>query len=508
MYRDNNALIKKLAEIAEKYVATIKSEFATIASNVQIINCQEIRNVMIGSNAIINGAQSLINGTIDSSEDANTFVGNGVIAKNFIFQKGSTVKDGAMIDASLVGEGSKIGKQFSSENSVFFANSEGFHSEAVAFFGGPYSVTHHRSTLLIAAHVSFYNAGSGTNQSNHMYKLGPLHQCILERGSKTCSSSYLLWPSKVGPFTTVIGKHYSNFDTSDFPFSYITEDEGKSTIVPAMNFFTVGTIRDGEKWPKRDNRKNKDKLDLINFDVLSPFTAQKMLNSQNILMELYGNSYKGQQFVTYKGINIKRLLLKTCNRYYKIAIEKYFGDVLVKKIEKKKPSNITNLFKVSSNGNSGAGEWVDINGLLCTKDRIEYLISEITSGKINSMDDLQSALTNIYESYEDDEWNWFLSNYEKAFGKKIENETNEDLKDFINNWKKSSLKLLNMVLNDAQKEFEGDVKIGFGISGDVDNDFTAVRGIFEENKFVKKLNADIESVNNKCESIINLLNKN
>ena len=80
-------------------------------------------------------------------------------------------------------------KQFNHQNSVFFANSEGFHGEAVSIFAGPYTVTHHKSSLLIAGMFSFFNAGSGTNQSNHMYKLGPIHQGVVDRGSKTGSFS-------------------------------------------------------------------------------------------------------------------------------------------------------------------------------------------------------------------------------------------------------------------------------------------------------------------------------
>ncbi|MCK5850455.1 MAG: DUF4954 family protein, partial [Kiritimatiellae bacterium] len=267
MYRDNAELVARLDELADREVERIKSCRATIGAGSSIRNTSEMINVLVGAYARINGAVSLLNGTVDSSEESPTEVGSGVTAENFIMQKGCAVNDGAMICSSLIGEASKIGKQFSSENSVFFANSEGFHSEVCSMFGGPYTVTHHRSTLLIAAYASFYNAGSGTNQSNHMYKLGPLHQGIFERGCKTGSFSYLLWPSRVGAFTAVIGKHYANFDTSDFPFSYIDESGGKSTLVPGMNFFTVGTLRDGEKWPARDRRKSKKPLDLINFDV-------------------------------------------------------------------------------------------------------------------------------------------------------------------------------------------------------------------------------------------------
>ena len=69
---------------------------------------------------------------------------------------------------------------------------------ACSIFAGPYTVTHHKSTLLIAGLYSFMNAGSSSNQSNHMYKLGPVHQGILERGTKTTSNSYIVFPARIG----------------------------------------------------------------------------------------------------------------------------------------------------------------------------------------------------------------------------------------------------------------------------------------------------------------------
>lgn len=68
---------------------------------------------------------------------------------------------------------------------------------------GPFTVSMHKSSLLIAGMYSFLNAGSGSNQSNHMYKLGPIHQGIVERGSKTTSDSYILWPARVGAFQKI-----------------------------------------------------------------------------------------------------------------------------------------------------------------------------------------------------------------------------------------------------------------------------------------------------------------
>ena len=92
---------------------------------------------------------------------------------------------------------------------------------------------------------SFMNAGSGSNQSNHMYKLGPIHQGTLERGAKTSSDSYILWPARIGAFSLVMGRHVNHPDTSDLPFSYLIEEQNTTYLIPGVNLRSVGTIRNG-----------------------------------------------------------------------------------------------------------------------------------------------------------------------------------------------------------------------------------------------------------------------
>ena len=220
-YRHDRTFTGKLGTLINRYVEEKKASRGSIGEGSRIVNCLKIRNVSIGENAIVSGALLLEEGTIASNRHDPSFVGEGVIAKGFIVLSGSRIDGAAMLDHCFVGQGVRIGRQFSAENSCFFANTEGFHGEACSIFAGPYTVTHHKSSLLIAGLFSFFNAGSGSNQSNHMYKLGPVHQGILERGSKTGSFSYMMWPCRVGAFSVVIGKHYVNFDTANLPFSYI-----------------------------------------------------------------------------------------------------------------------------------------------------------------------------------------------------------------------------------------------------------------------------------------------
>ena len=324
-FRYNEALTKKLLKLIEDYCESRKRDRGIAGSYVKITDSGIIRNVDIGEGTEISGVQLLEDGTLAGSHEDPVKIGQAVIAKHFIVQSGSQISDGVLLDKCFVGQGVRLGKQFSAEGSAFFANSEGYHGEAVSLFAGPYTVTHHKSTLLIAGMFSFYNAGSGTNQSNHMYKLGPIHQGILERGAKTGSLSYMLWPCTVGAFSVVTGKHTTNFEAADFPFSYITAEEGKSQLTPAMNLFTVGTRRDSEKWPARDRRKDSRKYDRIHFDLFNPRTIGKVLKGMEILGELSEKSRKEQEFVSYKGLVIKRLLLRSGLKYYRIAVAIYLS---------------------------------------------------------------------------------------------------------------------------------------------------------------------------------------
>ena len=227
-YRHDPEWIASINRLIDAYVLEKTSETGTIGPGATIHDSGTISGVNIGESAVIRGVSLLENGSITSNAQAPTLVGENVIAKNFIISSGSRIDSGALLDKCFVGQSVEMGKQFSAENSVFFSNSEAFHGEAVSVFAGPYSVSHHKSTLLIAGMFSFYNAGSGTNQSNHMYKLGPVHQGVLERGSKTGSFAYLIWPGRIGAYSVVMGKNMASFDTSDFPFSYINVDHEKS----------------------------------------------------------------------------------------------------------------------------------------------------------------------------------------------------------------------------------------------------------------------------------------
>jgi len=509
-YRHNPGLIETINGMISAYAAKLSSETGSIGTGAEITNTGTISEVNIGEHASICGATLLKNGTIVSNKEAPVHVGENVIAKNFIFLSGSKIDGGALVDKSFVGQGVEIGKQFSAENSVFFANSEAFHGEAVSVFAGPYTVTHHKSSLLIAGMYSFYNAGSGTNQSNHMYKLGPVHQGILERGSKTGSFAYLLWPCRIGAYSVVMGKNLASFDTSDFPFSYINVDHERSILTPGMNLFTVGTRRDSEKWPLRDKRKDPLKHDLINFAFLSPYIMQKVLSALDILLELYEKTSQKQESVFYKGIRIKRLMLKSTRKFYDMAVNIFIGNQIIKRLEKIDGSpDMESIKKEFAPGKGTIPEkWLDLSGMIASEQAVTQLLDDISSGTLDTLERIASALEQIHASYEDEEWKWTTRILAERFDMDVKQPGVDQLLELVTRWESETIKLDKMILSDASKEFDNSSKIGFGVDGDEevrDLDFEAVRGILDENKFIKGIKEEMKQTELKAAELKKLI---
>jgi len=494
-YRHRPKVIQKVQRMIADYTASVTCTLGRVGQGARLINCRIIRNVKIGPASLAEGVNKLENGSVNSCIEDPVHIGPGVFAEDFIACSGSKITDGTIIYKCFVGQGTVLSKQYSAENSVFFANCGGFHGEACAVFAGPYTVTHHKSTLLIAGLFSFLNAGSGTNQSNHMYKLGPVHQGVMERGSKTASDSYVLWPAKVGAFTVVMGRHYRNSDTSDLPFSYLIEHEDESILVPGVNLRSVGTVRDARKWPKRDRRKVSQKLDHINFKLLSPYTIQKMLNGCQLLANLKVTSGETSEYFIYHSVKIRNSSLDRGLKLYAIGIDKFLGNCLIKRLEGKQFGNVDDLRAALKPQTSvGPGQWVDLAGLLAPDEAVQKILSDIEDGQVSGLEQIEESFKAMHAGYSEYEWAWVANVLQQRLGKTLENVTADDILDLVARWRTAVVELDQMLHADARKEFAATAQIGYGLDGRQDTkqaDFEHVRGTFEKNDFVLEIEKHI-----------------
>jgi len=496
LYRHRVKAIKKMEQMIGEYSRSNSSDTGIIGTGSHIMNCREIKNVRIGPFSQAEGCIRLDEGSVNSCKEDPVFIGPGVIMEHFIICSGSIVTESTLIDKCFIGQGCVLGKHYSAENSLFFANCGGYHGEACSIFAGPYTVTHHKSTLLIAGIFSFMNAGSGSNQSNHMYKLGPIHQGIMERGSKTTSDSYVLWPARIGPYTLVMGRHYKNMDTSSLPFSYLIESNDESILVPGINLRSVGTIRDAQKWPVRDRRKDPVKHDQVNFNLLSPYTIRKMFEGRALLNQLKAVSGSASASYAYNNMLIKGNSLERGIQLYQMGIDKFLGNSLIKRLENIDFKTNNELRKrLAPDQDMGKGEWVDLAGLIAPKQVVSKLLDDIESDKINNIEGVTESFRQMHASYYQWEWTWACERIEEEAGRSVNDFTANDIIGMVEKWKKSVVDLDKMLYEDARKEFTLSSMTGFGIDGGDEIkklDFEQVRGDFNSNSVVAAIQDHIK----------------
>ncbi len=441
---DNKPLMDAIKRMVEKSVADARPACSTIGNHVRIINTGVIINTIVDDGCQICGVSRLSNCSICSTMENPIIIRTGVICENTIISGGSHLNGSVKLTDCFVGESCHLENGFTAASSVFFANSYMSNGEACAAFCGPFTVSHHKSSLLIGAMFSFYNAGSATNFSNHAYKMGPMHHGALERGCKTASGAYLLLPANIGSFSVLFGKLMYHPDTRDLPFSYLIAYGDTMYLKPGRNFATVGLYRDIRKWPKRDKRYRGEHRSVVNFDWLSPFTISEVLRGKKILENLRAASGDNVSTYNYHEYVIKAPLLHKGIRYYDMALRIYMGAVL--KRHKPVPPVTT----------AGEGNWIDLMGLLMPQNAEDKIIDDIINGRLDSIEAVNARFKDLHANYNELRWSWSYRIILDYYG--IDELTDEAVERIHQDYVTARREWIALIREDAENEFTlGDI---------------------------------------------------
>ena len=464
-YFKDKQLKDSLTRLINEEIRFTQPERGTIGNGVKIINSKEITNTVVKEDCEINGAARLSDCTILSSKDDSVYIGTGVICENSIISNGCSITNSVKMQDCFVGEACQITNGFTAEASVFFANSYMANGEACAAFCGPFSASHHKSSLLIGGEFSFYNAGSNTNFSNHAYKMGPMHYGTLERGTKTASGAYVLMPAKIGAFSVCFGKLMNHPDMRCLPFAYLLAYGETMYIVPGRNITTVGLYRDIKKWPKRDKRAASSRKSIINFDWLSPFTVGEIVEGKKILENLRQAGGRNVSSYNFQEYIINASSLKKGIKYYDIALRIYMGAVLKRAVKGQwlgKPASEV-----------GLGQWNDLSGLLLPASEEQRLLDDIKNGTIESIREVIARFNDINDHYREYQWTWTYQMILDYYG--LDELTDAAILRIREDYVKARRAWIAEIRKDAEKEFA---------MGDVDQD------VFDD--FISKLDHEID----------------
>lgn len=288
-FRDDTVLQDKLKLFTQQKFDTRRGYYGTIGDRTVIKNCRIVKDVMVGSDAYIKGANKLKNVTINSSAEAPSQVGEGCELVNGIVGYGCRIFYGVKAVRFFLASHSQLKYGARLINSYLGDNSTISCCEVLNSLIFPAHEQHHNNSFLCAALVQGQSnmAAGATIGSNHNSR-SPDGELIAGRG---------FWPG-----LCVSIKHNSRFATftilakGDFPaeldipipFSLVSNDVTKNRLVvmPAYWFLynMYALARNSWKYVDRDKRINKTQH--IEFSFLAPDSVNEVVHALQ-LMQLY-----------------------------------------------------------------------------------------------------------------------------------------------------------------------------------------------------------------------------
>jgi len=532
-YRDDEAFLNKLKELTEKKFTTTRGFYGKVGSRTIIKNSASIKDVWVGEDAYIKGANKLKNLTINSGDnEGRTQIGEGCELVNGIVGYGSRIFYGVKAVRFITANHSQLKYGARLINSYLGYNSTISCCEVLNALIFSSHEQHHNNSFLCAALLYGQSnlAAGATVGSNHNSR-GADGEIIAGRGFWPGLCVSLKHNSKFASFTIVAKGDYSNELNIPIPFSLVSNDvtNDKLVIMPAYWFMYNMYALARNEWKYFDRDKRVEKIQHLEYASLAPDTISEIYASLILLEELVGKAFckennssfskeecirKGKELLLNKDVfcneievdgnvfeNNKRkaVLLKTANAYHIFLnlINYYATNCLIDFINVNKVKSIDEVFKKMPVAKQTT--WQNIGGQLIVTTEVETLKTKIKTNKIKSWDDVHLFYTNASSNYATQKLQHALS-----------------LLYTIHSIKKIDVKLFSTLLPQAietkkwitknietsrEKDYSNEFR---KMVYDSDVEMNNVLGSFAENSFIKHQKTETE----KFVKIVNAIKKN
>ena len=446
--RDDEKLQQRFREFTLKRFDTRRGYYGVIGDRTVIKNCKILKDVNIGSDAYLKGANKLKNLTINSSADASTQIGEGCELVNGIIDYGCTVFYGVKAVRFFMASHSQLKYGARLINSYLGNNSTISCCEVLNALIFPFHEQHHNNSFLCAAllHGQTNIAAGATIGSNHNSR-SPDGEIIAGRGFWPGLCVSLKHNSKFASFTIIAKGDYPAELNIPIPFSLVSNDVTHDTLTVMPGYWFMynlyALVRNSGKYKDRDKRIIKEQL--IEPGYLAPDTVNEMIQALRLLEKLTGEAWinaqgeKGAQTRQQKGVGKqgsglvqnaarigKRLLehkdplvnelsitandfentqrpaklVKVLKSYhlFKKLIRFYAISLLVEYISSENIRSFKKLVDGLPDKPTRA-EWQNIGGQLIRTAEIEKMRAQIRSGRIKSWDDIHQAYAQYGDNY-------------------------------------------------------------------------------------------------------------
>ncbi|MGC4234018.1 MAG: DUF4954 family protein [Niabella sp.] len=521
-YRSDKNLMDTFQRFTEEKFDALHGYYGTVGKRTVIKNTHILKDVKIGTDAYIKGANKLKNLTINSNEKAKSQIGEGCEMVNGIMGVGSRAFYGVKAVRFILSPFSQLKYGARLINSYLGENATVSCCEVLNSLIFPAHEQHHNNSFLCAALVKGQSnmAAGATIGSNHNSR-GADGEIQAGRGFWPGLCVSLKHNSRFASFTMIAKGNYPAELDIPFPFSLISNEEhsNKLVVMPAYWFmYNMYAIQRNErKFAERDKRI--DKFPLIEFNCLAPDTINEIYESLGLLELFTGKAFykankmigsdadyisKGKSLLAHHSPVIDRLdiradgfenskrpvqVIKVPESYivYKKMLRFYAGNEIIRYITEHHITDTQQLLQVIE-PNSNIQEWANVGGLLITKDRLNQLLSETRENKISSWEGIHNFYKICAEEYP-------LQKIRHAVSilLNIDNINSTDIDNsFLRNLFQQTLEAKEWITKSVYHSKEKDYKNTFkNMVYDSKEELENVLGSFENNTFIIQQNEEL-----------------
>lgn len=531
-YRSDDKLLKKFKEFTDKKYDARRGYYGKIGDRTVIKNCGIIKDVWIGSDAYLKGANKLKNLTINSSPEAKTQIGEGCELVNGIIGFGCRIFYGVKAVRFILSSNSQLKYGARLINSYLGANSTISCCEVLNSLIFPAHEQHHNNSFLCAAVVLGQSnmAAGATIGSNHNSRSAD-GELLAGRGFWPGLCVSLKHNSKFASFTLIAKGDFSYELNIPIPFSLISNDvsNDKLVIMPGYWFMhnMYALARNSSKYVDRDKRN--DKTQEIEYDFLGPDSVNEMFNALELMKKFTAKAYalKSKKSIDEKDVlpvvtdllnnndaSIDKLeiladgfenstrkvqLSKTRHAYYLFReLIVYYGvSQLILFILQHKIKTWEQLWPALPM-RSRRSTWVNVGGQLIPKSSVNTLIKEIHAGRIKSWDE-------VHDFYRKNSMIYQEQKFQHAFASLLEIKNIEPT-DFSKAHFKQLLKealdckewMVKEIYNSRAKDYHSDFR---KMMYDSKTEMEKVIGKLNDNSFINKQKKESNAFKEKIHQI-------
>jgi hypothetical protein len=460
-FRDDAALQNKFKEFTEAKFDNRRGYYGKIGDRTVIKNCKIIKDVWVGSDAYLKGANKLKNLTINSSPEAMSQIGEGCELVNGIVGHGCRVFYGVKAVRFIMASHSQLKYGARLINSYLGNNATISCCEVLNSLIFPAHEQHHNNSFLCAALVMGQSnmAAGATIGSNHNSRSAD-GEMIAGRGFWPGLCVSLKHNSRFASFAILAKGDYPAELDIPVPFALISNDTSKDELVvmPAYWFLHNMYALARNAWKYTDRDKRIEKTQLLEFDFLAPDTINEITEALVLLKRFTGKAFARQSAQTKKqprsargagtddeeflriGTELlenspsqvdeleiladgwensdrKVRLVKVSQAYgiFKDLIAHYAADQLLSFIRTRKINSYEAVLQALP-ASLPLYKWVNAGGQLIRESELEKLIRQIHAGKVREWAQVHLFYTRQGENYAQDKLHHALASLKEVRG--------------------------------------------------------------------------------------------